>query len=67
MTDKFYNRLKSYYQTVGTLLYQQAETAAIYPNPGDKGFFRETIYSEFLKNHLPSSCNIIQGGGGIRS
>lgn len=36
--------------------------AAIFPNPSDKGGSREAIYSEFLKKHLPSSCNILLGG-----
>jgi hypothetical protein len=62
MSHDFYNRLKSYYKSVGTILYQQAEISAIYPNPSDKGVIRETIYSEFLRNHLPSSCNILLGG-----
>lgn len=62
MTHNFFSRLKSYYTSVGKILYHQAEISAIYPNPSDKGFFRESIYSEFLKNHLPSSCNIVLGG-----
>lgn len=62
MSGTFYKRLKSYYQTIGEILHHQAEISAVYPNPTDKGYFRETIYSEFLKNHLPSSCNIVLGG-----
>lgn len=58
----FYQRLRDYYEAVGKCLYNQAEIAAVFPNPSDKGGSRETIYAEFLNNHLPSSCNILLGG-----
>jgi hypothetical protein len=36
--------------------------ASIFPNPTDKGISREQVYEEFLRLHLPSSCNVLFGG-----
>jgi hypothetical protein len=58
----FYNRLKDYYESVAKVLRGEAEAAAIFPNPTDKGISREQIYAEFLRQHAPSKCNVFFGG-----
>jgi hypothetical protein len=62
MERSFYSRLKLYYQKVGTVLRGEAEVASIFPNPTDKGITRENVYAEFLRSHLPTSCNVFFGG-----
>jgi len=47
---------------VGEVLKGEAEAASIFPNTSDIGLSRELIYSEFLKQHAPSKCNIYLGG-----
>lgn len=62
MPKKFYDRLREYYQKVGEVLRGGADASSIFPNAPDVGAHRERIYAEFLRNHLPSSCNVIYGG-----
>lgn len=62
MTKPFYERLKTYYQEVGKGLLSNANSAGIFPNSTDKGMMRENTYANFLKNHLPSACNVGFGG-----
>ena len=62
MPKKFYDRLREYYQMVGEVLRGEAKASAIFPNASDIGDRRERIYAEFLRNHLPASCNILFGG-----
>jgi hypothetical protein len=62
MTKPFYQRLKEYYEKVGLVLRGIADTASVFPNPTDIGTSRERIYAEFLRLHVPSSCNIMFGG-----
>ena len=62
MAKPFYNRLKKYYSKVGQVLRGEAEAASIFPNTSDIGLSRELIYAEFLKQHVPSKCNIFLGG-----
>lgn len=62
MPQLFYDRLRSYFAKVGEVLRGEAEAAAIFPNMTDVGMSRERIYGDFLRTHLPSSCNILFGG-----
>jgi len=62
MTAPFFNRLKQYYAKVGEVLRGEASAASIFPNATDIGTSKERIYKEMLKQHLPSSCNIMLGG-----
>lgn len=62
MPRPFYERLKDYYQKVGQVLRGEADVASIFPNTTDIGWSRERIYAEFLRLHLPSSCNVMFGG-----
>jgi hypothetical protein len=62
MAGPFFNRLKTYYQQVGAVLRGEAAAASIFPNTTDVGMSREQVYAEFLKLHLPSSCNVLFGG-----
>lgn len=62
MAKPFFNRLRDYYIKIGAVLRGEADAATIFPNPTDNGMSREKIYFEFLKQHLPSKCNIFFGG-----
>lgn len=62
MAKEFYQRLKLYFEKVGQVLRGEAEVASIFPNTSDIGISRELVYSEFLKQHAPSKCNVFLGG-----
>lgn len=62
MAKPFFNRLKNYYSKVGSVLRGESEAASIFPNNPDNGMSRERVYAEFLRLHLPSSCNVLFGG-----
>jgi hypothetical protein len=62
MTKPFYERLKTYFAEIGRVLRGEAGAASIFPNSTDVGVSRERIYAEFLRLHLPSSCNVLFGG-----
>lgn len=62
MTGPFFERLKKYLSNVGQVLKGEADAASIFPNPTDIGMSREIIYAEVLKQHLPDSCTVSQGG-----
>ncbi len=62
MAQEFYQRLQEYFSKVGEVLKGEADSASIFPNTTDVGISRERIYSEVLKQHLPSSCNVYYGG-----
>ena len=62
MARAFYERLKNYYKTVGAVLRGEADAGSIFPNTTDIGFSREHIYADFLRTHVPSSCNVYLGG-----
>lgn len=62
MTRELCGRLKKYYIEVGNVLRGQADSASILPNPTDVGMSRERVHVEFLRLHLPSSCNVLFGG-----
>ena len=62
MTQPFYSRLQEYFSQIGKVLKGEADSASIFPNATDIGMSREKIYSEILKLHLPSSCNVVHGG-----
>ena len=61
--EDIFNRLKeNYFKKIGKVLKGEADAASIFPNRTDIGSSREKVYSEFLKQHLPSQCNINFGG-----
>jgi hypothetical protein len=62
MTKPFFERLRNYYLKVGEVLRGEASAAAIFLNTTDIGMERERVYAEFLRTHLPSSCNVLFGG-----
>ncbi|MFO1153422.1 MAG: DUF6602 domain-containing protein [Rhodospirillales bacterium] len=47
---------------VAAVLRGEAEVASIFPNGVDIGTARENIYREFLRQHVPSKCNVFSGG-----
>lgn len=62
MPKPFYERLKGYYSKVGEVLRGEADAASVFPNSSDLGGARELIYVDFLKQHIPSKCNVFRGG-----
>ena len=62
MPKPFYDRLNDYFEQVGCVLRGEADAASIFPNTTDIGMARERIYADFLRTHLPSSCNVQFGG-----
>ena len=62
MAQEFYQRLQEYFSKVGKVLKGEADSASIFSNTTDVGMSRERVYSEVLKQHLPSSCNVYYGG-----
>ncbi len=61
--DNIFIRLKEeYFKPIGLVLKNKADVASIFPNRPDIGSSREKVYAEFLKQHLPSQCNINFGG-----
>lgn len=62
MARNFYERLRAYYLDVAAVLRGEASAASIFPNPTDVGASRENVYAEFLKQHVPSKCNVFFGG-----
>jgi hypothetical protein len=62
MAAPFFNRLEEYLSKISALLKGQSDAAAIFPNSADRGTTREQVYVNFLKQHLPLSCAVAQGG-----
>ncbi|MGA3406939.1 MAG: DUF6602 domain-containing protein [Candidatus Bathyarchaeia archaeon] len=62
MPQPFFQRLSDYYANIARVLQGEAEASSIFPNPTDVGSSREKIYAEVLRLHVPSSCNVLQGG-----
>jgi hypothetical protein len=62
MSENFFVRLREYYLNVASVLRGEADVASIFPNTTDIGMSREKVYSEFLRLHAPSKCNVFLGG-----
>ena len=62
MNDIFKRLKEEYFRPIGMVLRGHADVASIFPNRPDIGTSREKVYGEFLKQHLPSQCNINYGG-----
>ena len=62
MAKPFFERLTTYYESVGSVLRGQAAVAAVFPNATDIGLARERLYLRFLEDHLPDSCTGTLGG-----
>jgi len=62
MPDNFFFRLREYYLNAASVLRGEADAASIFPNTTDIGMSREKVYSEFLRLHAPSKCNVFLGG-----
>lgn len=58
----FFERLNRYYENVSEVLRGQKNAASVFPNATDIGSSRERIYAEMLRQHIPSSCNVLFGG-----
>jgi len=58
----FFERLNKYYSNIGEVLRGQKTAASVFPNATDIGTSRERVYAEMLKQHVPSSCNVLFGG-----
>lgn len=62
MPKPFLERLHKYFASVNKVLEAKAEASSIFANSGDIGTSRESVYMEFLQQHLPPACNIQKGG-----
>jgi len=62
MAKNFFVRLRNYYINVAKVLRGEADAASVFANTTDIGVSRELVYSEFLKQHAPSKCNVFLGG-----
>ena len=62
MAKDFFTRLREYYLKVAEVLRGDADIASVFPNTTDTGIAREKIYVEFLRQHVPSKCNVFLGG-----
>ncbi len=62
MPKPFFERLHQYYEAVAMVLRGESDATSIFANTTDKGGAREQLYVDFLRNHLPSSCNANLGG-----
>lgn len=62
MSAPFYDLLANYYAAVGKVLRGEAAPASIFPNASDIGSNREIAYATFLKQHVPSKCEVRFGG-----
>jgi len=62
MVKPFFERLNTYYAGVAAVLRGEASAASIFSNTADIGTSREHVYRCFLKDHLPSACNVMLGG-----
>jgi len=62
MPKPFFSRLVEYYNAVAAVLRGESDAANIFGNTIDKGGAREQLYVDFLRNHLPSTCNVKLGG-----
>lgn len=57
-----FDRLATYYQRVTDALAGNISAASVFLNSTDVGTSIEEIYAEFLRRHLPSSCEVNLGG-----
>jgi hypothetical protein len=48
MSAEFFDRLKQYFESVGSVLRGEAAAASIFPNSTDLGQSRELIYADFF-------------------
>jgi len=62
MPQPFLDNLRRYFQHVAQVLRGEASAATLFPNSTDKGMSRERVYSQMLRDHLPSACNVLFGG-----
>jgi hypothetical protein len=62
MPDPFFTDMRRYFSRVAQALRSDSDAAAFLRNPTDKGMARERVYAQFLKDHLPSGCNVLFGG-----
>jgi hypothetical protein len=58
----FEKNLRPYFLGVADTLRIGSASGKLFTNNGDRGTSREYVYADFLRNHLPSACNIILGG-----
>lgn len=62
MSKPFVERFRNYLIYLTQSMPLAASVASIFPNPTDNGQIKEHIFLDFLKQHIPSSCNVLLGG-----
>jgi hypothetical protein len=62
MPEPFFADMRRYFTQVAEVLRGDADAASLFHNSTDKGMARERVYAQFLKDHLPSGCNVLFGG-----
>ena len=54
--------LNKYFQSVADVLDGKKKISEVFPNTTDSGQTREGILRQFLEDHLPHRCKVVQGG-----
>jgi hypothetical protein len=62
MAQPFYERLRTYYESLGAVLRGEAAASSVFANSGDVGTSRERAFAQLLKEHAPVNCNVFLGG-----
>lgn len=62
MPKQVFERLTGYFQEVANVLAGEKSASSIFPNTSDTGMVREKVLKNFLNNHLPKRCEVINGG-----
>lgn len=55
-------KLTTYFQNVADVLDQKKKTSEVFANTTDSGQTREGILKQFLDEHIPSRCKVVNGG-----
>jgi hypothetical protein len=62
MPKPFVERFRNYLIYLTHVMRLAASVSSIFPNPSDNGQIKEHIFLDFLKQHIPNSCNVLLGG-----
>lgn len=62
MKKCFYDRLESYFGAILDGMVSDAKASSVFPNSTDMGQGREQVFGRFLKNHAPTSAEVLYGG-----
>lgn len=55
-------KLNDYFQNVADVLDKKKKISEVFPNTSDSGQTREGILRQFLEDHVPHRCKVLQGG-----